>query len=520
MNHLNSIGKQLAGSLVANRSQTEAGSKERSRAQKVHVVGAGAALTAAYEQLRNAAEYTEEHVLLQRAIRRFYRRLFLLRDERQIARSGEELVIELTHAGYIPNDSVAESEIQTINASAKRYFIAAQSLAKTKNVSNEQVDRWTYELLAVEIDWLLNNASHLQTFTQFAHAYFNETIKGDEQYSKSPDFETSLYVAIHRALLKSDDAAIRAGLLRRHQQSLDDLRAYIAINQRIDELLSSQLTEKLFRLVDRRGAPLRVLRHLMEDHPGVDELIETREQFLLAYEKQITNDYAAINQRVNAGIIKSIIFLIITKFLIGIAIEIPYDYLVFGTILWVPLLINLAFPPLYMGILRATMMLPGNANSTRLVEQIDRMLYTDTSVKQLSRRSSREFGTGYTIAYGLFFILVFGGVALALWQLLGFDLLHLFIFFTFLSAASFLGFRLSRNIREIESLETNQNAVTLLRDFLYMPFVVVGRYLSDKYARINIVALTLDMLIELPLKTILRLIRQWAAFISTKKDEL
>ena len=93
-------------------------------------------------------------------------------------------------------------------------------------------------------------------------------------------------------------------------------------------------------------------------------------------------------------------------------------------------------------------------------------------------------------------------------------------FFIFLSAASFLGFRLSRMIREIESIETHQNGVTLLRDFLYMPFVVVGRYLSDKYARVNVIALMLDMLIELPLKTILRLVRQWSAFISAKKDQL
>jgi hypothetical protein len=148
------------------------------------------------------------------------------------------------------------------------------------------------------------------------------------------------------------------------------------------------------------------------------------------------------------------------------------------------------------------------------------MLYQTEPTKQLTRRPGQEFGTGYNVAYVLLFVLVFGGVAYALWHYLGFELLHLAIFFVFLSAASFLGFRLSRMIREIESIETHQNGITLTRDFLYMPFVVVGRYLSDKYARINVVALMLDMLIELPLKTILRLVRQWAAFISAKKDQL
>jgi hypothetical protein len=49
---------------------------------------------------------------------------------------------------------------------------------------------------------------------------------------------------------------------------------------------------------------------------------------------------------------------------------------------------------------------------------------------------------------------------------------------------------------------------------------VVGRKLSESYAKFNIIATLLDMCIELPLKTILRVVRQWGVFISSKKDEL
>jgi hypothetical protein len=48
----------------------------------------------------------------------------------------------------------------------------------------------------------------------------------------------------------------------------------------------------------------------------------------------------------------------------------------------------------------------------------------------------------------------------------------------------------------------------------------VGRWMSEKYSRINLVAMILDMVIELPLKTVLYLVRQWGAFITSKKDEL
>lgn len=521
MNPLNTTGLQLARDLLHTRSQKEHRRSLAASEQKVHVVGAGGTLTAAYEQLRNAAEYAEEHVLLQRAIRRFYRRLFMLRDQKLIDSSGDELIIELTQAGYLPNDSISEADVDFISAAAQKYYDAYLQLLKQRGISREQIDHWTYELLAVEVEWKLNDNGELQAFSQFAHNYFMQTIDYEKVFGTKPESaDISLYVAVHRALLKSDDAALRLGLLKRFQQGPESLDTFITLNKQLDDILRSPVTEKLFRLVDRRGAPLRVLRHMIDENTDLDTLLQSREQFLLAYERQVVADYESVNTKVNNGIIKSVIFLIITKFLIGIALEVPYDYIIFGTILWLPLVVNLLFPPLYMVLLRATMVLPGPANTTRLVEQIDQTLYKSEQQKLLVRRPGKEFGTGYNVAYGILFIAVFGGAAALLWHFLDFDFVHLLIFFVFLSAASFLGFRLSRMIRELESIETYQNGVTLVRDFLYMPFVVVGRFISDKYSKVNVVALALDMLIELPLKTILRLVRQWAAFISAKKDQL
>ncbi|AHB41977.1 hypothetical protein RAAC3_TM7C00001G0106 [Candidatus Saccharibacteria bacterium RAAC3_TM7_1] len=521
MTQLNHLSQQLAHHLETARKQSAVREEQLAQEQKVHVVGAGSTLTAAYEQLRNAAEYTEEHVLLQRAIRRFYKRLFIVHDANYIARSGEELAIELTQAGYVANDTISEKTVQEISQLATRYYAAYTALNRKRGLSHRQIEQWTYEVLAVEVEWLLHDASYLQAFTQFAHGYFLDTIDFQRLFGTQPaDVETSLYVAIHRALLKSDEAVVRLGLLRRYQRSVDALQEYIDINKHLDTLFTSATTEKLYRIVDRRGAHLRVLRHMMDEDTSLPATLAHREQFLSAYESQVETDYQSINRRVNKGIVRSVIFLVITKFLIGIAVEVPYDYIVAGMILWTPLLINLIFPPVYMLLLRATLILPGAANTRRLSEQIDRTLYEEGGVRQLERRSVQSFGFAYNFVYALIFILVFGGVAWLLWSAFSFDILHLTIFFVFLSGASFLGFRLSRMIREIESVEATQNGITLVRDFLYMPFVVVGRYMNEKYAKVNIVALALDMLIELPLKTVLRLVRQWAAFISVKKDQL
>lgn len=519
MQDLNTIGKTFREHLLAAEHAKHARQRVNDASEKIHIVGAGGTLTAAYEQLRNAAENAEEHVLLQRAVVRFLRRLFLARDRERVRRTGEELAVELTQAGYIANDSVSDVAVDQINQLTEQYYNAFLRLATTHS---GQAETWTLDVLAAEIETILQPDEISRVYVQVVHQYFAAKIADGTVFKNGDipkDSDTALYVAIHRSLLKSDPALIRLGLLKRFALNPDNPH-YVALNQEIDKLMVSSTTDTLQHYVDRRGAVWRVLGRMMVERDDLAELMEHQDAFLDAFEGQVTKEYERVETKVDRGVMRSLIFLVITKVLIGVAIEVPYDKVVTGAIAWTPLLINLLFPPIYMVMLRATMRMPGRANTIHLTSEIERILYEDPNAKQLSRRRAQSFGSAYELAYGAAFILVFGGVALTLWLVFGFSWLHLIIFFVFLSAASFLGFRLSRMIRELEAIESNQNGLTALRDFLYMPFVVVGRWISDSYSRVNIITMILDMMIELPLKTVLRLIRQWSAFISGKQDEL
>jgi hypothetical protein len=401
--------------------------------------------------------------------------------------------------------------VEAIRSLAVEYYAAQTSYNK---------DKWGVDILAVEVERLLNDDTKRIVFSQFAYDHFLEGINRDEVLNGSIDhYEVALFIAVQRALLKADQASIRASLLRRYQQSPSKASTYASTNEMIDGVFEAVTTEKLFRLIDRRGAPFRILWRLIDEHEDFLRLLSSREQLLSAYETQINKEYDRIDKRINRGILKSVIFLIITKVLIGVAIEVPYDYMIHGSIVWLPLAINLLSPPVFMILLRFTLTQPGEANTGVLVDTIDDLLYGQEDAVVLSKRAGRGFGMVFNALYSFFFLVIFG---LATWGLyaLGFSILHMLIFFVFLSTASFLGFRLSRQIRELEVVQGQQDGVTILRDFLYIPFVVVGRWMSEKYSKINIVAMMLDMVIELPLKTVLYLMRQWGAFINSKKDEL
>lgn len=521
MKDLNQKGQALVYSLQAQERHDHDRDMATTHEEKINVVGAGGALTAAYEQLRIAAENTEEHLLLQNAVRRFYRQIFITRDEALVARSGNELAVELTLAGYLPNDSLTRKKVDEISNLAKRYYGAYEQIQANRHIGSDRASRWILDVLAVKVEHHLSEHGKQAVFVEFAYTELEEVLDASTTLGhETPDFGALLYIAVQRALLKQDTPAIRAALLKRYQISLDSLEHYIAFNQRLDELIDSPDADKLFHTVNRLGAPLRILRRMIDEQPNLPALIPRRDAFLEEYEKQVATEYERVGRRINRAIIRSIIFLIITKVLIGVSIEVPYDYLAHGEIIWLPLAINLAFPPIYMFALRATHRLPGYANTTALVERIDTMLYGgETLSLSNSNIRGRSYSAVFSAAYVLMSMLVFAAVLYGL-LLLQFSLVHIAIFFVFLSAASFLGFRLSRLIRELEVVRSAQNGMTFIRDLLYLPFVVVGQWMSDKYSKVNIVTIILDMLIELPLKTILRLIRQWGAFIDDRKDRI
>lgn len=523
MESLNKTGQQLLTELSYAKQADETAHKIRAHQEKVNIVGAGGALTAAYEQLRNAAENTEEHLLVQKAIRRFYRQLFVTRDEQLIRESGGELAIELTFAGYVPNDTLTRQQIEEFSMLAAQHYDAHVKLQARKGMSQEKTNGWVLDVLAYRIAQIVHPHYGDAAYINTVYSYFADTIVPSQVTDKAIDpdeYSTALFAAVHKALLKSDVMTIRGAVLDRYRVLVDaDTERFIAYNQRIDAIVRDKMTDKLYHMIDHKGAPFRIIRQMIEDKPNVTEQLVRRDVFLDEYEKQVNHEYANIMKRVNHAIVRSVIFLIITKVLIGVSIEVPYDLLVYGFIHWQPLVINLLFPPIYMVALRLTLNVPGYANTTALVDHAAAILYNDQKMMLNKKATPQRYGTAFSAVYAVLALIIFGAVTYGLVRL-GFAWIHIIIFFVFISGASFLGFRLSHLIRELEIVKTSNNGLTMLRDLVYLPFVVLGRWMSEKYSQVNIVAVALDMLIELPLKTVLRLVRQWGAFLDDRKDNI
>lgn len=516
---LSSSGKYLQDQLTL----IERTANRKPGGKIINVGGVGGVVSAAYEQLRNAAEYTQEHLLRQRAMRRFYSRNIPFIAKKNIDKGiGEELIIELTQAGYIENDSLSYDTVAEIYKRVKELYVAYWNL-RDEGVDRLKAERWILELLSVQTEGLIDQDQKTTMFLQFAFMHYKETLDKNrytQNAEEKSQYEASLYIAVHRSLLKSDIANVRADLISLYGIKASATKSFVLFNEKVDEMFSSSLSDRLTNHLTRYGAPLRVLKSMIGESSSIPGLLSDKKRFLIAYESQIEHEYKKANVKLNNGLIKSIIFLFLTKSLIGLFIEIPYDIIVVGSIAILPLIINLLFPVLYLVVLRLGLKTPGHTNTQALVAYASEMIYTNSDRAVLhTKKRSQSYPFGYKVLYGLMFLMTFTTVIALLFQW-GFNLVQGVIFFIFLATASFLGFRLSRIIRELELVTLKSGMIAIIRDFLYLPFIVLGQQISERYERVNIVSHVLDTVIELPLKTVLRLLRQWSSFLNDQKDRL
>ncbi len=476
-----------------------------------------------YEQVRNAVEYRERHLFLRGAIERF-----LLRELRpgQTEGVGIELVTELTKTRYLPNDSVTEEAVEYLDYIARRYAQLQRAIHNSgATMDREAVASSIIQLMSVELERALQPNPTEAAVVEFTYASFLE------HANIAKEDQLGLYAAVHKALVKSDLATIRYGVFSRaFPRWLEDDTQLATAGARFNEL-NDQLAEqmqgarphRIFRLVRRHIAPYLILREIIKTSTeGLDELA-ARSSVLMEKARSVAEmQYQIVSGRLRRSVVQAVIFLFLTKVFLGMLIEIPYELFAYGQIGYVPLAINLLFPPSYMAVVGFTIKVPGQRNTTKILSDLKQIVYDSEKPLRYSIRgrgkASRAVGA-FNFFYGTTSLLTLVGLAFLL-RAIGFNIVSGIIFFVFLSTVSFFAYRIAYSVREYAVLDEDPGLIANLSDFLLTPFIRTGQWLAERYSRINILTTILDIIIETPFKTILRIIEQWNTFLRDKRDDV
>ncbi len=480
-----------------------------------------------YEKLRKAMEYREEEVLLRATIERILRRRLLLGGNAKT--TAEPLVRELMWARYLPENDVRESLIQDVEDSIELFLKLRFAILQKHKLPENTVNTWIYQLMSSDIEHIVSPNREKELIGNFMYQVLKKHIIIDGESEENQNAQ--VYIAVRKAFARDDIAFLRYHLFRLYfgpltHDSLGEIseRFEDGYNEIVKGLNYSK-KEKIYSYVKKRTAPFLILEDVVAAHAAnLKQVVLNKDALDEAIFSACERRYQSISTKVRTAIVRSVLFIILTKVIFAFVVEGTYERIVYGEILWDSIIINITIPPVLMVIASFFIKTPGKENSERIRDFIHGLLFSDHPKVGNSLHLKKDSGKKkpitviFTILWVFAFILTFGGL-MALLNSINFNPVSQFIFIFFLTIVSFLTYRISLTA-SIYQLGNKQGWFTPIADFLFMPIVQVGRNLTHSISSVNFFLILFDFLIETPFKLLFEFFEQWFSFLSSKREEM
>ena len=494
---------------------------------RIHVHAAVSRVAVFYEKMRNAVDYKEEHILRKSATRRILKRQILL--EKDAEPMATNVIRELIGARYLPNGILPESVIGTAALIIQKYL----SVISCRVLSLKE-ESWLIGLVSVELEDLLapHDESKLLVTMLYDRLATRVSVIGSSM--GETDIRLQVYIACYRLFLKADDEILSFKLLRAFfpewMRPNDWISEPTATAERIvqtiatiQDALHHPLSQKFIRVVKPWSVGLIMLRDALKEKPSEREsLLEKPEALRTVVARLVERRYREAKRKLRRGAFRATVYLFLTKMLLALLIEVPVEKRFWGSYSDTSLLINILFPPFLMLMISFLISVPGKENTEKIMSNVALFL-TGESVPMRDIRIARKRSSSgqflLNATYAILFCLIFGAIGFSL-NVLNFTWISTGIFIFFLCVVSFFAFRLRSNAREFIIVEGHDTIRATLVDFISLPILRVGQWLSMQVSRLNVFLFVFDFIVEAPFKIFLTVMEEWFSFIKEKKEEL
>lgn len=487
----------------------------------INVSSAARRIAFAYERFRNTLEPDEADVLRRKAIARILLRRLELDDHNDYALTVA-LLQELVRARYITGAS---------QETVRRITQEIHYLRTLYSGLPETLCTWWLQIAAVSLDRELWPRQREEALVQlFYHDTYHRAAWMDD-IAALTERPAQLYIACHRALFASDDFEIAYHYFLRFvpgwkstKLTSQELTVLIeklpSFYHNMQTLLNHAARQRLVYLVRPLAVPYRIIRDLLE-HPT---------SFPMNVEAIIPATQAALAQRSERLLVRirrrawhSVLFLLFTKTVLALVIELPYDLFLLNSFHPIPLISNIMVHPLVLLLLSTSVHLPGPANTQAVTDEVVTIMTEPGPEKTVIITAPRRYGTITWAAFGIFYAALFVSIFWGLFTLLDrlhFSLVAIFFFVVFLGLVSFLAIRVRRSADEIRTLPKRDSALLTLGTFLALPVLEFGSYLSRHISQINLLLFFLDRILEAPFKLFIDIFEEWLIFVRDRKEEI
>lgn len=504
------------------------GSQQEDGRKKITVNPVISEVASWYEKLRTAMDIREEEVILRAAIERIVKRRILLGGNGKT--TAGPLVRELIWARYFPDASVPEAIVEQVENSITLHLQLRDAILKKHKISESIVTDWFYHLLSADLVGILSPNREKESMANFMFQIMREHVTISDDTPETRDAQ--VFIAVRKAFGKDDIAFLRYHLFTQYFGKLTSANiADVAENfttgyNEIERQLRYPLKDKILNYVKKKTPPFFILEDILTAYgEHVKALIESPENLKKAVFAFCQERYKTISGKIQRAIIRSVIFILLTKAIFAFVVEGTYETLLFGEISWGTMALNVSIPPLLMVIVGLFIRTPGRGNSERIYDRIERILFTEKPVlgEELTLTLAKQKSTPLAnLTFSLLWILAFGlsfGMLFYTLNLLNFHIISQGVFIFFLTIVSFLSYRISQTASTY-LVDPKPSIITPIVDFFFLPIIQVGRHLTDGIAALNLILFVFDFIIETPFKGLFGFFEQWFLFLHAKREEL
>ncbi len=487
----------------------------------INVSSATKRVAFAYERFRNTLEPDEEDILRRKAIFRILERR--LDEDRPPQVSAIAVLQELIRAHYI-------KPLPHSYATALAAILVKVQLIDSR--LPQPVGDWFLHVISVEIDRLLfprlmeEALVHVMYEDVLGRAVWTDTLVA------ASDRDTQLYIACHRALFAADDFEIAYHYFThyfpewQHERVAESEATRLSnrlesFYKQLKPLVQHPARDRLMRLVRPTAVPYRLLRDMVRDNAAIFEGPDKELDDVVI--KTLQTRMQRIRGRMGKRMWHSVLFLFITKTLIGVVIELPYEIIFLRGAHWLALAVNIVFHPVLLFFLSMSARLPGQKNSDRAVEQVRQIVTGEGELPTIVVSTPRSYGaltwSFFAIIYAVLFMGIFWGMFSVL-ALLDFSLVAMGIFVVFLGLVSFLSIRIRRSVDSVRVLPKREGAISAVVSFLSLPILEFGRWLAENISQVNVALFFMDNVLEAPFKLLIDVTEEWFSFVRDRREEI
>lgn len=273
-----------------------------------------------------------------------------------------------------------------------------------------------------------------------------------------------------------------------------------------------------------------ILRDVFEQNLAhIDTILTDEAKLKFKVDEACRRRYDESKIRLRNTGIRSFIYILLTKVIFALLIEIPYDLYVLKALSYMPIIINVIFPPALMALIILSVTVPGDDNTRRIYQLIKESIVDDPDTHHKTRplivvgrkpkSKSLIFSFLFSSLYLFTYLISFGSIIYLL-SYLHFSPVSQGIFIFFVTLVTFFAFKVIQITQEYQVVNRD-NAFTPLFDFFFLPIIRVGQWLSGEVlAKFNFFIFIFDFIIEMPFKAIVEVFDEWVHFVRLKKEEI